>query len=79
MEFINFCGSTWFLSYFIPLGYYVITSGRFGEALSEIFVHPFTSMRIFANPQLVENALFYGLLAFGLGAFILVFLGFVPI
>ena len=59
---------------FYPLGYYVIISGGFGEALSR-FLYPFTSMITFTNPQLAENALFYGLLTFGLGTFILVFLG----
>ena len=59
---------------FYPLGYYVIISGGFGEALSR-FLYPFTSMITFTNPQLVENTLFYGLLTFGLGAFILIFLG----
>ena len=59
---------------FYPLGYYVIISGGFGEALSR-FLYPFTSMMAFTNPQLAENALFYGLLTFGLGTFILVFLG----
>ena len=59
---------------FYPLGYYVIISGGFGEALSR-FLYPFTSMMAFTNPQLAENALFYGLLTFGLGSFILVFLG----
>ena len=32
-------------------------------------------MMAFTNPQLAENTLFYGLLTFGLGTFILVFLG----
>ena len=59
---------------FYPLGYYVIISGAFEEALSR-FLYPFTSMMAFTNPQLAENALFYGLLTFGLGTFILVFLG----
>ena len=59
---------------FYPLGYYVIISGGFEEALSR-FLYPFTSMMAFTNPQLAENALFYGLLTFGLGTFILVFLG----
>ena len=59
---------------FYPLGYYVIISGAFEEALSR-FLYPFTSMMTFTNPQLAENALFYGLLTFGLGSFILVFLG----
>ena len=69
-----FAAALGFSLLFYPLGYYVIISGGFGEALSR-FLYPFTSMRIFANPQLVENALFYGLLTFGLGAFVLVFLG----
>ena len=59
---------------FYPLGYYVIISGGFEETLSR-FLYPFTSMMAFTNPQLAENALFYGLLTFGLGTFILVFLG----
>lgn len=59
---------------FYPLGYYVIISGGFEEALSR-FLYPFTSMVAVTNLQLAENALFYGLLTFGLGTFILVFLG----
>ena len=59
---------------FYPLGYYVIISGGFGEA-QESLLYPITSLQIFTNSQLMDHLLFYGLLTFGLGALVLVFLG----
>ena len=59
---------------FYPLGYYVIISGGFGEALGSL-LYPIDSLQIFTNPQLIDHLLFYGLLTFGLGALVLVFLG----
>ena len=59
---------------FYPLGYYVIISGGFGEA-QESLLYPITSLQIFTNPQLIDHLLFYGLLTFGLGALVLIFLG----
>ena len=59
---------------FYPLGYYVIISGGFGEA-QESLLYPVDSLQIFTNPQLIDHLLFYGLLTFGLGALVLIFLG----
>ena len=59
---------------FYPLGYYVIISGGFGEA-QESLLYPITSLQIFTNSQLMDHLLFYGLLTFGLGALVLIFLG----
>ena len=59
---------------FYPLGYYVIISGGFGEA-QESILYPITSLQIFTNSQLMDHLLFYGLLTFGLGALVLIFLG----
>ena len=59
---------------FYPLGYYVIISGCFGEA-QESLLYPITSLQIFTNSQLMDHLLFYGLLTFGLGALVLIFLG----
>ena len=59
---------------FYPLGYYVIISGGFGEALGSL-LYPIDSLQIFTNPQLIDHLLFYGLLTFGLGALVLIFLG----
>ena len=59
---------------FYPLGYYVIISGGFGEALGSL-LYPIASLQVFANPKLMDNVVFYGLLTFGLGALFLVFLG----
>ena len=59
---------------FYPLGYYVIISGGFGEA-QESLLYPITSLQIFSNSQLMDHLLFYGLLTFGLGALVLIFLG----
>lgn len=59
---------------FYPVGYYVLASGGFGEALGSL-LYPVDSLQIFTNPQLIDHLLFYGLLAFGLGALVLIFLG----
>ena len=59
---------------FYPLGYYVLVSGGFGEA-QESLLYPITSLQIFTNSQLMDHLLFYGLLTFGLGALVLIFLG----
>ena len=59
---------------FYPVGYYVIISGGFGEALGSL-LYPIDSLQIFNNPQLIDHLLFYGLLTFGLGALVLIFLG----
>ena len=75
MEFISFLQRHLvFLSSFYPVGYYVLASGGFGEALGSL-LYPIDSLQVFTNPQLMDNVVFYGLLTFGLGALFLVFLG----
>ena len=69
-----FAASLGFSLIFYPVGYYVLVSGGFGEA-QESLLYPITSFQIFTNSQLMDHLLFYGLLTFGLGALILVFLG----
>ena len=59
---------------FYPVGYYILVSGGFGEA-QESLLYPITSLQIFTNSQLMDHLLFYGLLTFGLGALVLIFLG----
>ena len=68
-----FASALGFSLIFYPLAYYVLVSGGAEEALSGI-MYPIASIRIFANPQLLENALFYGLIALGLGGFLFIFL-----
>ena len=69
-----FAAALGFSLLFYPLGYYVIISGGFGEA-QESLLYPITSLQIFTNSQLMDHLLFYGLLTFGLGALVLIFLG----
>lgn len=69
-----FAAALGFSLIFYPVGYYVLASGGFGEALGSL-LYPIDSLQVFANPQLMDNVLFYGLLTFGLGALFLVFLG----
>ena len=69
-----FAAALGFSLLFYPLGYYVIISGGFGEALGSL-LYPIDSLQVFANPKLMDNVVFYGLLTFGLGALFLVFLG----
>ena len=69
-----FAAALGFSLIFYPVGYYVLASGGFGEALGSL-LYPVDSLQIFTNPQLIDHLLFYGLLTFGLGALILVFLG----
>ena len=69
-----FAAALGFSLLFYPLGYYVIISGGFGETLGSL-LYPIDSLQVFANPKLMDNVVFYGLLTFGLGAFILIFLG----
>ena len=69
-----FAAALGFSLLFYPLGYYVIISGGFGEA-QESLLYPIDSLQIFTNPQLIDHLLFYGLLTFGLGALVLIFLG----
>lgn len=69
-----FAAALGFSLLFYPLGYYVIISGGFGEALGSL-LYPIDSLQVFANPKLMDNVVFYGLLTFGLGALFLVSLG----
>ena len=69
-----FAVSLGFSLIFYPVGYYVLVSGSFGEALGSL-LYLIDSLQIFTNPQLIDHLLFYGLLTFGLGALVLVFLG----
>ncbi len=69
-----FAAALGFSLIFYPVGYYVLASGGFGEALGSL-LYPVDSLQIFTNPQLIDHLLFYGLLTFGLGALVLVFLG----
>ena len=69
-----FAAALGFSLIFYPVGYYVLASGGFGEALGSL-LYPIDSLQTFTNPQLMDNVVFYGLLTFGLGALFLVFLG----
>ena len=69
-----FAAALGFSFIFYPVGYYVLASGGFGEALGSL-LYPVDSLQIFTNPQLIDHLLFYGLLTFGLGALVLIFLG----
>lgn len=69
-----FAAALGFSLIFYPAGYYVLASGGFGEALGSL-LYPIDSLQVFTNPQLMDNVVFYGLLTFGLGALVLVFLG----
>ena len=69
-----FAAALGFSLIFYPVGYYVLASGGFGEALGSL-LYPVDSLQIFTNPQLIDHLLFYGLLTFGLGALVLIFLG----
>ena len=68
-----FAAALGFSLIFYPVGYYVLASGGFGEALGSL-LYPIDSLQVL-NPQLMDNVVFYGLLTFGLGALFLVFLG----
>lgn len=69
-----FAAALGFSLIFYTVGYYVLASGGFGEALGSL-LYPIDSLKIFTNPQLIDHLLFYGLLTVGLGALVLVFLG----
>ena len=69
-----FAAALGFSLIFYPVGYYVLASGGFGEALGSL-LYPVDSLQIFTNPQLIDHLLFYGLLTFGLGGLVLIFLG----
>ena len=64
-----------FSLFFYPIGYYTVYKGSFGSAISQI-LYPIDSLNFVSNPGLLDNLLFYGLLAIGLGALTSVFTGF---
>ena len=61
--------------FFYPIGYYTVYKGSFGSAISQI-LYPIDSLNFMSNPGLLDNLLFYGLLAIGLGALTSIFTGF---
>ena len=64
-----------FSLFFYPIGYYTVYKGSFGSAISQI-LYPIDSLNFMSNPGLLDNLLFYGLLAIGLGALTSIFTGF---
>lgn len=64
-----------FSLFFYPIGYYTAYNGSFGSAISQI-LYPIDSLNFMSNPGLLDNLLFYGLLAIGLGGLTSVFTGF---
>lgn len=70
-----FAAGLGFSLFFYPIGYYTAYNGSFGNALSQI-LYPVDSLKFMSNPGLLDNLLFYGLLAVGLGALTSVFTGF---
>ena len=64
-----------FSLFFYPIGYYTAYNGSFGSAISQI-LYPIDSLNFMSNSGLLDNLLFYGLLAIGLGGLTLVFAGF---
>ena len=64
-----------FSLFFYPIGYYTVYKGSFGSAISQI-LYPIDSLNFMSNLGLLDNLLFYGLLAIGLGALTSVFTGF---
>lgn len=70
-----FAAGLGFSFFFYPIGYYTAYNGSFGNAISQI-LYPIDSLNFMSNPGLLDNLLFYGLLAIGLGGLTLVFAGF---
>lgn len=62
-----------FSLFFYPIGYYTVYKGSFGNAISQI-LYPIYSLNFIWNYELLDNLLFYGLLAIGLGALSFIFL-----
>lgn len=56
-----------FSLFFYPIGYYTVYKGSFGNAISQI-LYPLDSLNFTSNSGLLDNILFYGLLAIALGA-----------
>ena len=59
---------------FYPTAYYSVATGSFEDAISGI-LYPINSIRLASVSALLENVLFYGLLALGMGVLVFVFLG----
>ena len=62
-----FAGGLGFSILFYPIGYYTAYKGSFGNAISQI-LYPLDSLNFTSNSGLLDNILFYGLLAIALGA-----------
>ena len=69
-----FAAGLGFSIFFYPIGYYTAYKGSFGNAISQI-LYPVDSLNFTSNPGLLDNILFYGLLAIALGVLTLVFTG----
>ena len=63
-----------FSLFFYPIGYYTVYKGSFGNAISQI-LYPLDSLNFTSNSGLLDNILFYGLLAIALGALTLALTG----
>ena len=69
-----FAADLGFSIFFYPIGYYTAYKGSFGNAISQI-LYPLDSLNFTSNSGLLDNILFYGLLAIALGALTLAFTG----
>ena len=69
-----FAAGLGFSIFFYPIGYYTVYKGSFGNAISQI-LYPVDSLNFTSNPGLLDNILFYGLLAIALGALTMAFTG----
>ena len=69
-----FAAGLGFSIFFYPIGYYTAYKGSFGNAISQI-LYPLDSLNFTSNSGLLDNILFYGLLATALGALTLAFTG----
>ena len=69
-----FAAGLGFSIFFYPIGYYTAYKGSFGNAISQI-LYPLDSLNFTSNSGLLDNILFYGLLAITLGALTLAFTG----
>lgn len=69
-----FAAGLGFSIFFYPIGYYTAYKGSFGNAISQI-LYPLDSLNFTSNSGLLDNILFYGLLAIALGVLTLAFTG----
>ena len=69
-----FAAGLGFSIFFYPIGYYTAYKGSFGNAISQI-LYPVDSLNFMSNSGLLDNILFYGLLAIALGVLTLAFTG----